>query len=320
MNGFAPPTRTEETTKKYLDRAKSLLARIPNSYIENPTAGAHPAEAAKWLRDIAPGLRKATVRQYKASLGYYMEFMAEQTPDAADIYLSAASAIREIPAGQLAAARTAVPPRTSSNKQKRIVLKDLLDLTKFMLKPEPDNWSNRTIQWLIAGVASGLRPAEWEGTTIAREEPNGDLVLAVPNAKNTNGRAGAAIREVSVPAGWFADYTRMHIRDLTAWIAGGAPFEQYYHTCRENLRRSVNALWNPSERRPYSLYTGRHQFCANLKQAGANRKQIAKLMGHASDETARKHYGKRRSGYSGHVPKLQVPTATPNPSPSSFNK
>lgn len=48
-----------------------------------------------------------------------------------------------------------------------------------------------------------------------------------------------------------------------------------------------------------TLYSGRHQFSANAKKAGVPAIEIAAMMGHGSDETHVKSYGKRRVGKGG---------------------
>jgi integrase len=85
-------------------------------------------------------------------------------------------------------------------------------------------------------------------------------------------------------------------------------FEQYYMRCRKALQRACRQIW-PRRESHITLYSGRHQFCANLKAVGRSRAEVAYAMGHGSEETAAAHYGKRRSGWRGLEP---MATTTPD--------
>ena len=77
------------------------------------------------------------------------------------------------------------------------------------------------------------------------------------------------------------------------------------------LRDICGRLWKHRKRGP-SLYSGRHQFAANAKLAyhgdASADATVAALMGHASDDTANKHYARRGKGTRGAV----VPQANPD--------
>lgn len=120
------------------------------------------------------------------------------------------------------------------------------------------------------------------------------------NAKHTNGRAHGISRVVVIdPDHWLSETVPMHMDLLREWLAtDGNTFEQYYTRCRKALQRACRQLW-PKREYHITLYTGRHQFCANLKVAGRSRAEVAYDMGHGSEKTAGTHYGKRRSGWRG---------------------
>ena len=71
-------------------------------------------------------------------------------------------------------------------------------------------------------------------------------------------------------------------------------FEYIYTSCRMRLRRVTLKLWSPKKKHP-TLYSGRHQFSADMKNT-LSKKEIAALMGHGTDDTATVHYGKKRYG------------------------
>lgn len=311
MNEIVKPTRTEGTTQKYLARAQQLLMTIPTSYLSNPEIGLHPLEIAKWLHDTAPGLRKSTFRLYKAALGCYMEHMAKQYPEAAADYAAGHAELQKL-SSKLAAPRKSLPDRTSSGKVKYVHLDDLMALCLNMVTSNSE-WRRRACLWLASGIISGLRPIEWKNTEILEKTSDGGLTLKVANAKNTNGRANGEYREISIPPGWMAEYVTKHLQELQTWLSHGFDYEDYYATSRNELRRAVLELWPNNKNRHYSLYSGRHQFCANLKREGKTKREVADQMGHASEETASEHYGKRRSGHSGLAIKMKMPSVISTP-------
>jgi hypothetical protein len=62
------------------------------------------------------------------------------------------------------------------------------------------------------------------------------------------------------------------------------------------LSRIVRKRW-PNRDSHITLYSLRHQFSANAKASGFTRLEIAAMMGHAVDDTAVVHYGRKRSGF-----------------------
>ena len=69
----------------------------------------------------------------------------------------------------------------------------------------------------------------------------------------------------------------------------------YQTEISRRLSTAVSKLWPTRKMKP-TLYSGRHQFAANLKAAGYSRAEIAALMGHATDETAGQQYGRKKAG------------------------
>lgn len=305
-------TRTPKTIQNYLERAERLLRTIPDEFLRTPELGVQPTEIVAWLSQTAPGILKSTFRQYKAALVCYMETLARRYPDAAEDYTNAILAIRQISSAQ-AARRKALPARTSASKAKHVHLDDLVLLGQTMLAVNTQ-WSHRAFIWLAAGIAAGLRPAEWQTVEILGETEGGELILRAANAKHTNGRGNGEFRDITIPPGWMREYTEQHLRMLGEWLAGGEPYDSYYNTCRQTLLRAVRALWPDNSRKRYTLYSARHQFCANLKRAGVSKGGIAAKMGHASEKTATEHYGKRRSGHSSLVIQAGLPSVRNLPS------
>ena len=300
------PTRTRETETTYIDRAKRILRGIPESYIKNRDQGLHPVEIVEWLRDKAPSLRKNSFRQYKNALAYYMSAMSVIDPESAEDYRIGINQLKQLDSS-VAAKRKALPDQTSSAKVKQVREADIPKLAQKMLAKSASKWGNRAFHWLIAGMGSGLRPTEWKNVKILEDSEKNGITIEVANAKNTNGRAGKPFRTTQVPPGWVSECTREHLYQLSEFTSNDGDFQSYYQNCRLALARAVRTVWPKDTRKHYSLYSGRHQFCANIKKSGRSLTEIARLMGHASTETATTHYGKKAYGHSSFAPTNTAP-------------
>ncbi|MGZ8160209.1 MAG: hypothetical protein ACXWT4_15560, partial [Methylobacter sp.] len=91
---------------------------------------------------------------------------------------------------------------------------------------------------------------------------------------------------------------QLHLFNIASARDKGMEFDQYYKRCRDCLYKANRKIW---PRRPKSicLYSARHQFAADAKKSGLSKTAIAALMGHASQETAATHYGRRTAGRGG---------------------
>lgn len=206
------------------------------------------------------------------------------------------------------------------------------------LMSQGGKWATRTSHWLLAGIATGLRPREWLDASWSSEEQTALHVLCAKTKLSApaflRGKAGI---EADDPIGTGTeqriipvtkDFDRMaieaHMRNIRSSINLAAPqderenqFARYYHQCRTCMRRACIKIWNG--RKMYSLYTIRSQFSANSKAAHGS-DVTAILMGHSSpDSPSTGHYGKanqahipstRISNFAGVRPKTQAPTQT----------
>ncbi|MDR2572766.1 MAG: hypothetical protein LBC94_00225 [Desulfovibrio sp.] len=158
------------------------------------------------------------------------------------------------------------------------------------------------VRWLKAGIAAGLRPAEWEHASSKFE---GDkFILEVKNAKVNKERGNGEYRHLIFKKEGNKreiDDIRAFLHDVQAWKAQGKPFENLYQQCRKRLtyvsRVHVLSREDLYNGQAISLYSARHQFAANMKASSKSDRQIAALMGHASTDTAITKYAKRENGY-----------------------
>lgn len=154
---------------------------------------------------------------------------------------------------------------------------------------------------IYCSLFAGLRPVEW-----LNAELRGNVLL-VKNAKFSESRSFAETRKVifdmdKVPEG---------LLDNIKWMINVARKKGWNDLDFENERilmsklaaraRALHDVIDGAGKRKvrYTLYSSRHQFCANAKAAGASKEEIAALMGHRSIETAGEHYARKKVGRAG---------------------
>ncbi len=295
-------TRTKPTIAAYLSRAHGLLCRIAEELELPEDAYPAPSDVIAYMKRHAKDWKWATFRQYQASLvcRYEIEFERNRDP----LFQQTAAEIRSLPSTDCRSNRA--PDHTSSRKRKGIPRRDYDVLVANLANPaRASDYSKRAALWLMAGLATGLRPCEWENARLSED----GRTLNVLNAKATNGRATGISRVVPVDAGDFP-VVRAHIESLRELLASGLEFSVIQKGCTQAIRRTCAALWPGDDKRTYALYSARHQFSANAK-AIASAEEVAALLGHRSTRTARRHYAPRRSAWSEF---RQVQTAKPTAS------
>jgi integrase len=144
---------------------------------------------------------------------------------------------------------------------------------------------------LILAIYVGCRPAEMESITIldedkihiigAKKRAEGDRgidrIIQLPNAHTSNVKM--AIRQFQ------AEINHLNKKG----ISSSTP-----HILERRLSTLSKRIW-PRKKYLPTLYSFRHQFCADLKKADTPREEIAYLMGHRATKSA-DSYGNRKSG------------------------
>ncbi|SHE23055.1 hypothetical protein [methanotrophic endosymbiont of Bathymodiolus puteoserpentis (Logatchev)] len=270
--------RTNETEKKYLKRAGQLYSQaqesLSNKYISH-------SELVVWLISQQPRIAKATWRQYKASVIFYL-----QHQEVNEDICRAISTLKVASSG--ACYKKGLG--TSASKEKKINDTDLARLINSATHKNMRHGTSAMV-WLLAGMISGLRPSEWQYACI-----NKGNQLVVKNAKSTNGRSHGIERTIELVnlSDQDKQVIELHLGLIkTAIDIDG--FNSYYEHCRSALYELTRSLW-PKRKKHITLYSARHQFSANAKKSGLSLEEIAALMGHASTQTATQHYGRKVSG------------------------
>ena len=278
------------------------------------------AEFTRWAKDKQRG----TFDVYRAAMLWaFSQGIFHDRPEARECYL----AVREM--------RSSAPRVGKANRDVRhpisIPQADLDRLVNHLLANNKNkNLGVFTQDWLFAGIATGLRPNEWEFAELQEyPQPSGltHYALKVQNSKRKAAvpvnmqieaarqefpleeihsifdaeELGATLISIETPehrsipldqrdAIWVAG----HLQNIRKHMETGEPFKKYYDQCRQCLLRTCKKVFKG--KKIYTLYVMRHQFAANAK-AKYSREQVAALMGHSDIASANKYYASKRHGH-----------------------
>lgn len=293
--GPSPPPQIEpiasETALQYIGRFQSICRRASLALNLDPGARIDRVELVEWLIGaFASSIKKSTWRFYRAAVIHVLD--AEHTEDAGEALSILAN---HSPGGGFS-------KRSSRRiRRKQLPKDDLAEICRELLAAASD-YGHLTATWLEVSRALGVRPVE-VGTTRAETEEDGTPTVVVANAKTSQGRGLGKERRLSLSVFPEADRQRyLAFFDVMRGVHARGEYETTYASCRKLLHQVNLRLW-PWRKSTYSLYSGRHQFSANAKEC-LDLVGVATLMGHASDVTAVRHYGKRRKGDGSLVPKV----------------
>lgn len=272
------PTKTQSTKERYiylsLQRAQQYESDTGQVWSVDPMSFCQWFEKMGLVSDWS----RSTWRQYRAALVYFMQTNGPKS--CSDFLLELKNPITQKKKTPYGAARK---KKGLSDEDLRKIIGSLDSQAK---------WDPLIALWLVASIYTGLRPGEWKNAEII----NGS-VLKVENAKHTNGRSNGAFRRLDL-----SELSDEKIRVIEACIAKlksyeGESFEKVYEGARSRLRILTNELWPRRAKRP-TLYSSRHQFRADASAYGFELDEIAAMMGHATDYTASRHYGRKAIGES----------------------
>lgn len=277
-------TKTEKTKKAYINRAVLLLKKVGKLYNQDETI-VDPRQAVIWLKRNSKNFTKNTFRQYKSALIFYFihELKSSVALEAAE-YLATLSSE---PCPEKSS-------KTSSKKSKHLNKTKYEKLLSYLLTRN-NKYDQYLICWLQAGLLTGLRPFEW--LSVALVDYNGQLALNIKNAKNTNGRANGDTRLLLLTgmSEMEINIIKQQIYNIQSNAYDDHSYNQFYSSCANSLAKANQELFGKGKKN-ITLYSARHQFSANAKAANVGRDALAALMGHATEETAATHYGKKRFG------------------------
>jgi integrase len=283
-------TKSQQTRADYRGRVKELGKRF-----DRETGGAAEGPTGvwavfiNWLIDRKLNLSVSTWRQYKSAVIHTGVLLARQHQATVSDMEATLSLAAEAQSGARPKGRA-----TSANKLKRFPERDLAAILG-RLQRSPSQYAPILIPFLHAGLLAGLRPAEWAGAEII-EQPGFAFVLKIRNAKDTHDRAHGPYRHLRwrIIAKGGCEAITVTLSACGHASAEPRGMDALSKGLQRLLRETCYALW-PRRKRGYTLYDCRHDFAARAKLV-YEPAEVAALMGHASDETATRHYGRMQSG------------------------
>jgi integrase len=294
--------KTDKTIEEYLKRGSLLWMRAVRE-----TAMSHsfmqPSDFINWLNTLLPELKPASRRQYIASSRQWLLHLkneAKSQPEDVDYLHNLDISIEQIHKTQssdfIGLNKKPKPwsGKTSSQKAKKLSAEDMKLLFQ-NAKQMRGKWLKPSLIWMSANIVVGLRPIEWKQATL--REHQGYVELVIQNAKNTNGRANGDIRHMNLK-----NLTESELNSVRFQLAFSAKhnssdesWNKFYNGIRKTIHRLSRATFKNQRKYP-TLYSSRHQFSADAKSIGMTKGEVAALMGHAVDDTAGNHYGKKKHG------------------------
>ncbi|MBY3432679.1 hypothetical protein HFN89_00630 [Rhizobium laguerreae] len=300
-------TRSVKTQQQYVDRGNQLLARYrrERGILQDDLLSLDTVEFADWVLSLKPTLKATTWRPYKQSAKAVLATLPEADQAMAildaDTVESGSEPERKPSKEKNTKGGRELVRRTSALKAKSISKPDFDRIVNYLRFFSASKYGHTLADWLVAGIATGLRPGEWMATSLEFSEdpdaPRGRYVwLYVLNAKSTNGRGNGAARTVDLSN--VRDETIDAIKRMCdrgrEWLVRGT-YGDMQGQCAQLLYNTAERMF-PGRKLSYALYTTRHQFIANAKSYHPP-EAVSAMAGHGVDNTAAENYGKRRSAW-----------------------
>jgi hypothetical protein len=285
------PTKTDATIKTYLKRAEDLKIQARTHYNLLLNEPLDPRRFIAWLISKRTDYANTTWRQYKSASICALESELSALDERIDPipWVDAIETIKiEDGRGDSSKLR-----RTSSSKMKKFSTADF-EAVDIALQNKPHLFHQYLRDWLKAGLLTGLRPNEWRQCRWS--DVQGIPALLVNNSKHTNGRAHGETRTIVMHLLSHDELSvvQKHLQRVQQWDAAGN-YDRMYATASQKLYTITRKIWPDRKAHP-TLYSTRHQFVADAKASHLSLAEIAALLGHAVDNTATLHYGKRMAG------------------------
>lgn len=304
----------DSTSRSYDRRFQSLFRRYGQSAVSNHKGAWGLTGFADWVIEQQNDWTQSTWRQYRAAIDWALA-------DPPHALLKGMGGDRhaelQVLAGTSPPAGKPEIARTSSLKVKRLTEDDHVKLSSLIANGRSRNAKNALLMFDATKIA-GLRPVEWCRAS-CHVDDDGTFVLVVINAKDTHDRAPGKRRLLRWQA--LPDIERHTIISMIHLVearTGGDPlvFSKWYEVLRGEFNRAARKCWKRRQTLP-SIYTGRHIAAARFKVV-CDPVQVAALMGHASDETAGRHYARPGRGKNAVRPE-DVRHLVPEPDPEAMS-
>lgn len=293
--------KSKKTTARYYEVGNRLLNKYQRFSEIPEDEEVDPVDFVNWLISNKADLKSSTWRQYRAASKYFISLLPHSDVETATNMLIN-DIIEDSDEHENKKGRNAkISRRTSALKAKFIKKDDLSKIISYLKYISRSALKDLAVDWLLAGIYTGLRPSEWGSTYIKRElnKKTGEkeIFLCVLNAKASNGRGTGILRTLNI-TNLNDDQleTIFNMSNLGGKLFMEGELESTQKQVSQVIYKVCEKIFNGSNQKNYSLYSARHQFIANAKKT-MKLEEIAALVGHNTVKTSREHYGKRRSSW-----------------------
>jgi len=311
--GAHPRTISPRTVEQYMNFVKTLRRKFMRIHGESAARDVRPIDLVEYLISQTPRIRPKTFISYRCGLLYWLGTL----PDSPDVHH--ARLVLQVGApkqgfkgpkrnegGQNTSAtlysRKSSRPRTFRRKDFERLLADLHRRALLKSHTSKPGRATELLLWLRAGLASGLRPCEWEKARWLDKDEGKLLVTtakrklgtyALPSISHLS-QQEEKTRIVSI-APEDREWVAQHMNCVRHHLLTQEPFRTYYNNNRSYLWQVCKELFGAS-RPPFTLYMMRGQFSANRKKSGQPPEDIATEMG-CSIEMTQTCYGRKSAGH-----------------------
>lgn len=291
------------TVELYLRYVKTIRKKLLESQGGIHEREPQPVDLADWLVSNAHRFRPKTAINYRSGLLYWLNTLPE-TPEVHHARLILQVGMpkdgyrgpKPETTSTLYSSKS-IRPRTFALARFNALIAELSARAGTTLDTRTRRRPAELLMWLRAGLASGLRPVEWE---LARWHDKEARQLLVRTAKRKLGE-NALPNLKGMPAPSHQDrivtidaqdviWVDQHMAAVKRHLQSGEPFSAYYNNNRIYLWSICRELFG--EKPPFTLYLMRGQFAANKKKL-ASPQDVAAMMG-CAPHVASTYYGKKR--------------------------
>ena len=330
-----PRTVSQDTINQYSKMVKIMRRRYRRDFPSERQEDINPSELVDHLISRSHMLRPKTFINYRCALLY----MINTSPQSSDTGIARLKLQTGVPRNGYKGTRgprskkgdlypatlystKSSRPRNFERKQFEKLIAEL----NYRSGPTSDHRvtarASDLIIWLKAGLASGLRPVEWETARWSNKE-KGELF--VHTAKTKQGTY-ALPNLASLPLPEAKTRIVKILPDEILWVdqqmsrvknhlLKGEPFKNYYNNNRIYLWDTCRDLFGNS-RPPFTLYLMRGQFAANRKRSGMPVDEVSAQMG-CSPRIVSTAYGKLIYGHSTSMPDKPSTEQKAKPAPAN---
>lgn len=302
-------TRSAKTHEGYLKTGERLMKRYRRSaeLTNIPLEAIDPVDFVNYCFSIKPTITASAWRSYKPGIRTMLDSLPHERAEEAirlldgDMSESTTDSSKKEAVPRKDAKGRKLPRRTSAVKEKRFPKEAFETIITYLKHFSRSKLAPILVDWMIAGMATGLRPGEWSATDLEIKEdssfPKGRFVwLYVLNSKATNGRANGLVRTLDLSQ--CRDDTIAAIRRMSErgyeWLEQGV-YDDMQRQCSQILYSACDKI-STIKGKTYCLYSLRHQFVANQKSIHGP-EYVSAMCGHIVVDTAVSNYGKKTSAW-----------------------